>query len=80
MKTLLIGNDSRTWEEVETREHVTSGMAARAALPFGDNRTRTTPTSRQVNYRGRWRRVYSDAIGNSGVCYVIVKGEKIHVR
>ncbi len=37
------------------------------------------PTSRQLYILGRWRRVYCSIFSNSGVCYVIVDGQEIHV-
>lgn len=37
-------------------------------------------TRNKVDFAGRKRRVYVDVFGNSGHCYVIVRGEKITVR
>lgn len=37
------------------------------------------PTRKQLFILGRWRRVYSDIFANSGVCYVIVNGQEVHV-
>ena len=35
------------------------------------------PTSLMINYEGRLRRVYQDVYSNSGVSYIIVKGQKV---
>ena len=78
-KMVLVGPD---YIEVEAVESVTPRMAALAAMPFGpDNyRKKKVPTSWVITYMGRERRVYCDAIGNAGTCYVLVKGEKHFVR
>lgn len=68
--------------EVEAVESVTPRMAALAAMPFGPDNygKKKVPTSWVITYMGRERRVYCDAIGNAGACYVLVKGEKHFVR
>lgn len=77
-KMVLVGPD---YIEVEAVESVTPRMAALAAMPFGpDNYGKKVPTSWVITYMGRERRVYCDAIGNAGTCYVLVKGEKHFVR
>lgn len=78
-KMVLVGPD---YIEVEAVESVTPRMAALAALPFGPDNygKKKVPTSWVITYMGRERRVYCDAIGNAGACYVLVKGEKHFVR
>ena len=78
-KMVLVGPD---YIEVEAVESVTPRMAALAALAFGPDNygKKKVPTSWIVRYMGRERRVYCDAIGNAGTCYVLVKGEKHFVR
>lgn len=78
-KMVLVGPD---YIEVEAVESVTPRMAALAAMPFGPNNygKKKVPTSWVITYMGRERRVYCDAIGNAGTCYVLVKGEKHFVR
>ena len=78
-KMVLVGPD---YIEVETVESVTPRMAALAAMPFGPDNygKKKVPTSWVITYMGRERRVYCDAIGNAGTCYVLVKGEKHFVR
>lgn len=36
-------------------------------------------TRYMVHYKGRWRRVYSSCYSNSGVLYILVRGERIHI-
>lgn len=76
---VLVGPD---YIEVEAVESVTPRMAALAAMPFGPGNygKKKVPTSWVITYMGRERRVYCDAIGNAGTCYVLVKGEKHFVR
>ena len=76
---VLVGPD---YIEVEAVESVTPRMAALAAMPFGPDNygKKKVPTSWVITYMGRERRVYCDAIGNAGTCYVLVKGEKHVVR
>lgn len=76
---VLVGPD---YIEVEAVESVTPRMAALAAMPFGPDNygKKKVPTSWVITYMGRERRVYCDAIGNAGTCYVLVKGEKHSVR
>lgn len=76
---VLVGPD---YIEVEAVESVTPRMAALAAMPFGPDNygKKKVPTSWVITYMGRERRVYCDAIGNAGACYVLVKGEKHFVR
>ena len=76
---VLVGPD---YIEVEAVESVTPRMAALAATPFGPDNygKKKVPTSWVITYMGRERRVYCDAIGNAGTCYVLVKGEKHFVR
>lgn len=79
-KMVLVGPD---YIEVEAVESVTPRMAALAVMPFGpDNygKKKKVPTSWVITYMGRERRVYCDAIGNAGTCYVLVNGEKHFVR
>lgn len=78
-KMVLVGPD---YIEVEAVESVTPRMAALAAMPFGPDNygKKKAPTSWVITYMGRERRVYCDAIGNAGTCYVLVKGEKHFVR
>lgn len=38
------------------------------------------PTSKQLFVLNRWRRVYCSIFSNSGVCYVIVGGEKVNIN
>lgn len=78
-KMVLVGPD---YIEVEAVESVTPRMAALAAMPFGPDNygKKKVPTSWVITYMGRERRVYCDAIGNAGTCYVLVKGEKHSVR
>lgn len=78
-KMVLVGPD---YIEVEAVESVTPHMAALAAMPFGPDNygKKKVPTSWVITYMGRERRVYCDAIGNAGTCYVLVKGEKHFVR
>nr|UVN10752.1 MAG: hypothetical protein [Bacteriophage sp.] len=78
-KMVLVGPD---YIEVEAVESVTPRMAALAAMPFGPDNygKKKVPTSWVITYMGRERRVYCDAIGNAGACYVLVKGEKHFVR
>lgn len=78
-KMVLVGPD---YIEVEAVESVTPRMAALAAMPFGPDNygKKKVPTSWVITYMGRERRVYCDAIGNTGTCYVLVKGEKHFVR
>lgn len=78
-KMVLVGPD---YIEVEAVESVTPRMAALAAMPFGPDNygKKKFPTSWVITYMGRERRVYCDAIGNAGTCYVLVKGEKHFVR
>lgn len=78
-KMVLVGPD---YIEVEAVESVTTRMAALAAMPFGPDNygKKKVPTSWVITYMGRERRVYCDAIGNAGTCYVLVKGEKHFVR
>ena len=78
-KMVLVGPD---YIEVEAVESVTLRMAALAAMPFGPDNygKKKVPTSWVITYMGRERRVYCDAIGNAGTCYVLVKGEKHFVR
>nr|UVM93213.1 MAG: hypothetical protein [Bacteriophage sp.] len=78
-KMVLVGPD---YIEVEAVESVTPRMAALAAMPFGPDNygKKKVPTSWVITYMGRGRRVYCDAIGNAGTCYVLVKGEKHFVR
>lgn len=79
-KMVLVGPG---YIEVEAVESVTPRMAALAALPFGAADSygkKKQPTSWVIPYMGRERRVYCDAIGNAGTCYVLVKGEKHFVR
>ena len=78
-KMVLVGPD---YIEVEAVESVTPRMAALAAMPFGPDNygKKKVPTSWVITYMGRERRVYCDAIGNAGTCYVLVKGEKHVVR
>lgn len=75
-KMVLVGPD---YIEVEAVESVTPRMAA---MPFGPDNygKKKVPTSWVITYMGRERRVYCDAIGNAGTCYVLVKGEKHFVR
>ena len=37
------------------------------------------PTTKQLFILGRWRRVYCDIFSNSGVCYVIIDKQDVHV-
>lgn len=78
-KMVLVGPD---YIEVEAVESVTPRMAALAAMPFGPDNygKKKVPTSWVITYMGRERRVYCDAIGNAGTCYVLVKGERHFVR
>ena len=78
-KMVLVGPD---YIEVEAVESVTPRMAALAAMPFGPDNygKKKVQTSWVITYMGRERRVYCDAIGNAGACYVLVKGEKHFVR
>lgn len=78
-KMVLVGPD---YIEVEAVESVTPRMAELAAMPFGPDNygKKKVPTSWVITYMGRERRVYCDAIGNAGTCYVLVKGEKHFVR
>lgn len=78
-KMVLVGPD---YIEVEAVGSVTPRMAALAAMPFGPDNygKKKVPTSWVITYMGRERRVYCDAIGNAGACYVLVKGEKHFVR
>lgn len=78
-KMVLVGPD---YIEVEAVESVTPRMAALAAMPFGPDNygKKKVPTSWVITYMGRERRVYCDAIGNAGACYVLVRGEKHFVR
>lgn len=78
-KMVLVGPD---YIEVEAVESVTPRMAALAAMPFGPDNygKKKVPTSWVITYMGRERRVYCDATGNAGTCYVLVKGEKHFVR
>lgn len=78
-KMVLVGPD---YIEVEAVESVTPRMAALAAMPFGPDNygKKKVPTSWVITYMGRERRVYCDAIGNAGACYVLVKGERHFVR
>ena len=78
-KMVLVGPD---YIEVEAVESVTPRIATLAAMPFGPDNygKKKVPTSWVITYMGRERRVYCDAIGNAGTCYVLVKGEKHFVR
>lgn len=38
-----------------------------------------TPTVYMVKYDHRWRRVYCDIYANSGVSYMLVRGEEIYL-
>lgn len=77
-RTVFIGSE---WQEAEAFEDVTARMAALAALPFHDGYgKKRQPTSWKVNYLGRDRRIYCDAIGNAGATYIFVKGVKIFVH
>lgn len=78
-KMVLVGPD---YIEVEAVESVTPRMAALTAMPFGPDNygKKKVPTNWVITYMGRERRVYCDAIGNAGACYVLVKGEKHFVR
>lgn len=77
-RTVFIGSE---WHEAEAFEDVTAHMAARAVQPFYDGYgKKRQPTSWKVNYMGRDRRIYCDALGNAGVRYIFVKGEKVFVR
>lgn len=77
-RTVFIGSE---WEEVESFEDVTARMAAEVAMPFHNtHRKKRQPTSWKVNYMGRDRRIYSDALGNAGVEYVLVRGVKVFVH
>ena len=78
MKTFVVGPE---YVEVEAQECVTARMAALAAMPFHSNYgKKRVPTSYVIDYMGKTRRVYCDAIGNAGTCYVEVQGEKHFVR
>ena len=37
------------------------------------------PTTKQIFILGRWRRIYCDVFSNSGVCYVMIGGQEVHV-
>lgn len=79
-KTVMVGPD---YIEIAAVESVTPRMAALALLPFGAAGSygkKKQPTSWVIPYMGRERRVYCDAIGNAGTCYVLVEGEKHFVR
>lgn len=75
-QTVLINDD---FYQVEYK--VTAKMAAIAAMPFSSTYGKTkVPTPEVVNYAGRTRRIYCDAVGNAGRSYIIVTGEKVFVR
>ena len=77
-RTVFIGAE---WHEAEAFEDVTARMAAEVAMPFRDGYgKKRQPTSWKVNYMGRDRRIYCDALGNAGVMYIFVKGEKVFVH
>lgn len=38
------------------------------------------PTTHTVNFKGKERRIYCDCFSNSGVTYIMVKGEKVYVH
>ena len=37
------------------------------------------PTTKQLFILNRWRRMYCDIFSNSGVCYVIIDRQEVHV-
>jgi hypothetical protein len=37
------------------------------------------PSDRMIYFKGRWRRMYVACYGNSGSCYVLVKGEAYYI-
>ena len=77
-RKVFIGTE---WEEAEAFVDVTARMAAEVARPFRSTYgKKRQPTSWKVNYMGRDRRIYSDALGNAGVTYIFVRGEKIFVH
>jgi hypothetical protein len=84
-KTVMIGTPNGQpggwceYAEYAAQENVTPKMAA---MPFGPNNygKKKAPTPWVVRYMGRERRIYCDAAGNAGACYVLVKGEKHFVH
>jgi hypothetical protein len=38
------------------------------------------PTTKQIFYENKWRRVYCCIYSNVGTCYILVKGEKIIIN
>lgn len=74
-RTVMVGPD---YIEVEAVESLTPRMVVLVAMPFGPDNygKKKVPTSWVVRYMGRVRRIYCDAIGNAGSCYVLVKGVK----
>jgi hypothetical protein len=61
-----------------TREKLLSWQA-RGLMYTRTGYGKKIPTTRQLFILGRWRRVYCSIFSNSGVCYVIVCGQEIHV-
>ena len=77
-RTVFIGAE---WEEAEAFEDVTARMAAEVVQPFRSTYGRKRqPTSWKVNYKGRDRRIYCDALGNAGVTYIFVNGARVFVH
>lgn len=79
VKTVMVGPD---YIEVKAVESVTPRMAALAVMPFGPNNygRKKVPTPWAIRYMGRERRIYCDATGNAGACYVLVRGVKHFVH
>ena len=87
-KTVMIGTPNGKpggwceYADYTAHESITPKMAALAAMPSGPDNygKKKVPTSWVVRYMGRERRIYCDAIGNAGTCYVLVKGVKHFVH
>lgn len=66
--------DYKVYEAEDERKGI--APRNRSATGYGSK----LPTSYEIKYEGRWRRVYTMIYSNAGVTYVIVKGEKIIVN
>ena len=78
-KKIYIGNDVFSWEpalasEKPMRHHRLN--LTYTASGYGDR----IPTPWTVRYMKRERRIYSTVYGNSGSCWIIANGKRIHVH
>lgn len=37
------------------------------------------PTSKQVYYEGRWRRVYARCYSNCATCFIVLNGKQVNI-